>query len=72
MPNVYIEPKPTGRSEGDPIDHYVIEHANGTHHSGPFKTQAQAIEAAKRAGHQPLVSRVRVTNKGKPDQWRSA
>ena len=72
MANVYIEPKPTGRTEHDPIDHYVIEHANGARESGPYKTQAEAIQAAKRAGHHPLVARVRVTDKGNPDHWRSA
>lgn len=71
MPNVYIEPKPTGRGPADPIDHYVIEHADGRRDSGPYKTQAEAIEAARRAGHSPLVARVRVTNKGNPDHWRS-
>jgi hypothetical protein len=25
MPNVYIEPRPKGRPEGDPIDDYVVE-----------------------------------------------
>ncbi|MGI9070104.1 MAG: hypothetical protein ACR2JB_01945 [Bryobacteraceae bacterium] len=72
MANVYIEPKPTGRHEHDPIDHYVVEHANGVKESGPYKTQADAIQAAKRSGHHPLVARVRVTDKGKPDHWRAA
>ena len=72
MANVYIEPKPTGRDEGDPIDHYVIEHLDGTKHSGPYRTQHEAIQAAQRAGHKPLVARVRVMNKGKPDHWRAA
>lgn len=72
MANVYVEPKPTGRNEGDAIDHYVVEQANGAKQSGPFKTQAEAIKAARDAGHHPLVARVRVTNKGNPDHWRSA
>lgn len=72
MANVYIEPKPTGRTEGDPIDHYVIEYQDGTRQSGPYKTQREAIEAAQRAGHKPLVAHVRVTSKGKPDHWRAA
>jgi len=72
MANVFIEPKPTGRAEGDPIDHYVVEHADGQKDSGPYKTQAEAIAAAKGAGHKPVVARVRVTDKGTPAQWRAA
>ncbi len=74
MPDVYVEPRPKGRGERDPIDHYVLELAggksadNGVHH----QTQETAINAAKRMGHKPLVARVRVTDKGKPDHWRSA
>jgi hypothetical protein len=34
MPNVYIEPKPTGRSEGDAIQFYVIEHRSGVQEGG--------------------------------------
>jgi hypothetical protein len=72
MPNVYIEPKPTGRSEGDAIQFYVIEHRSGVQEGGQFKTQKDAIDAAKQAGHHPLIARVRVTNKGNPDHWRAA
>jgi hypothetical protein len=72
MANVYIEPKPTGRDEGDAIDHYVIEHPGGAQEGGSYKTQHEAIEAARKAGHHPLVARVRCTDKGKPDHWRSA
>ena len=47
MPNVYIEPRPKGRPEGDPIDDYVVEdHAD--HVLSTFKTQREAIEWAKR------------------------
>ncbi len=54
MPDVYVEPRPKGRGEGDPIDHYVLELAggksadNGVHHL----TQETAINAAKRIGPQ--------------------
>ena len=37
MANVYIEPKPTGRAEHDPIDHYVVEHANGARKAAHIK-----------------------------------
>jgi hypothetical protein len=37
MSNVYIEPRPKGRPEGDPIDDYVVEdHAD--HLLATFKT----------------------------------
>lgn len=72
MANVYIEPKPTARHEHERIDHFVIEHADGTVHSGPYQTQGAAIVAAKAAGYHPLVAHVRATNKGNPDHWRHA
>jgi hypothetical protein len=72
MANVYIEPRPKGRREGDPIDDYVVEdHAD--HVLETFKTQHEAIERSRRHGHTPLVARVRHLNdKKKPDHWRSA
>lgn len=72
MANVYIEPKPKARHEHEAIDHCMIEYQHGGIHSGPYKTQAEAIAAATKAGHHPLVARVRVTDTGKPDHWRSA
>ena len=73
MPNVYVEPEPKGRPEGTAITHYVLELANGARlNRDEYKTQAEAVSAAKRAGHQPLMARVRNTEKGKPDHWRSA
>jgi len=72
MPNVYIEPRPKGRPEGDPIDDYVVEdHAD--HVLATFKTQREAVEWAKKNGHAPHVARVRHLNdKKKPDHWRVA
>lgn len=73
MPNVYVEPEPRGRPEGEPITHYVLEHAHGARVTpDDYPTQADAIAAAKTLGHQPLVARVRNTSKGDADQWRSA
>jgi hypothetical protein len=47
MAIVYIEPRPKGRPEGDPIDDYVVEdHAD--HFLASFKTQREAIEWAKK------------------------
>ena len=73
MPNVYVEPRPKGRPEGTPIEDYVLEFAGDKPVDGKaYKNQAAAIAAAKALGHKPLVSRVRHTDKGKPDQWREA
>ena len=73
MPNVYVEPRPKGRPEGTAIDDYVLEFAGGKRVTDvAYKTQAEAIAAAKALGHSPLVARVRHTDQGKPDQWRPA
>lgn len=73
MANVYVEPRPKGRPENAPIDDYILEFAHGERMDRvDYKTQAAAIAAAKAVGHQPLVARVRNTDKGKPDQWRPA
>ncbi|KGX63862.1 hypothetical protein Y027_6299 [Burkholderia pseudomallei TSV5] len=73
MANVYVEPCPKGRPEGSSITHYVLEYAHGVSvDSVNHYTQASAIQAAKRLGHNPLVARVRNTNKGNPDHWRAA
>ena len=71
MTQVFVEPRPKGRHEGDPIDDYVVEdHADNVLHTS--KTQAGAIEWAEKNGHTPHVARVRHLNdKKKPDQWRS-
>jgi hypothetical protein len=71
MSKVYIEPRPKGRKEGDPIDDYVVEdHAD--HALTTCKTQHEAIAWAKRQGHDPFVARVRhLNNKKIPDHWRS-
>jgi hypothetical protein len=44
MPNVYVEPRPTGRPEGTPIEDYVLEFAGGQTLGRPFSTQARAAE----------------------------
>lgn len=72
MANVYVEARPKGRPEGSRIDDYVVEnHADNV--LGTFRTQHEAIDWAKRNGHNPLVARVRHLNDKKiPDHWRSA
>ena len=73
MPNVYVEPRPKARGENEPIDHFVLELAGGKSLDNvEHQTQETAINAARRLGHEPLVARVRVTDKGKPDHWRPA
>jgi hypothetical protein len=72
MANVYVEARPKGRPEGDPIDDYVVEdHADSV--LATFDTQEEAIDWAKAQGHSPLVARVRHLNdKKRPDHWRAA
>ncbi|MGA8899356.1 hypothetical protein [Bradyrhizobium sp.] len=72
MANVYVEARPKGRHEGDPIDDYVVEdHADQV--LATFKTQREAIEWAKKNRHMPLVARVRHLNdRNRPDHWRAA
>jgi hypothetical protein len=70
MSNAYIEPMPKG--DGPAIHYYQIEFSDSTTSLGPYKTQADAIDAAKKMGHKPCVARVRNTNKGNPDHWRAA
>jgi hypothetical protein len=65
MSNVYVEPAPNGK--------YQIEFADGTPTKGPFDTQKEAIDIAKKMGHHPLVARVRHLNDKKiPGHWRPA
>jgi len=72
MTNVYIEPRPKGRKDGDHVDDYVVED-HRDHVLATFKTQHEAIAWAKAQSHHPLVARVRHLNDKKaPDHWRSA
>jgi hypothetical protein len=70
----YVEARPKGRSEGSPIEDFVVEdHADADHVLGAFKTQKEAIDWARKNGHSPLVARVRHLNDKKiPDHWRAA
>jgi hypothetical protein len=72
MANVYVEPRPKGRSGGSAIDDYIVEdHADSE--LATFNTQQEAIDWAKNEGHSPLVARVRHLNDKKtPDHWRKA
>ena len=73
MANVYVEPKPKATKESDPITHYTLEYAHHVRVTNiDYKTQTEAVDAAKKLGHSPLTARVRVTDKGNPDHWRKA
>ena len=72
MSNVFVEPRPKARGEGEPITHYVLELAGDKGIGAPsYASQAEAISAARGLGLTPLVSRVRTTDKGNPDHWRA-
>jgi hypothetical protein len=70
MSNVFVEPRPKGKTAGSPITDYVVEdHADNV--LATFKTQEEAIHWARTNGHTPHVARVRhLSDKKKPDQWR--
>lgn len=70
MANVFVEARPKGKKEDQPITDYVVEeHADKVLHT--TKTQREAIEWAKQNGHTPHVARVRHLNdRAKPDHWR--
>jgi hypothetical protein len=72
MANTFVEPRPKGRKEGQPIEDYVVENAsNSVLHTA--KTQEDAIKWAKANGHAVHVARVRHLNdKSIPNQWRLA
>jgi len=72
MTNVYVEARPKGRPEGDPVTDYVVEdHSDSV--LAAFPNQSEAITWARAQGHAPLVARVRHLNdKKNPDHWRSA
>jgi hypothetical protein len=64
--DVYIEK----RQQGD----FAVRKEHSRRASAIAPTQAKAIAKAEKMfpGVKPDVSRVRHTNKGKPDQWRKA
>lgn len=56
------------RAQGD----YAVRRPNSQRASDVLPTQAEAIARAREMNPavDPLVERVRYTNRGKPDQWR--
>ena len=72
MAGVFVEARPKGRKEGEPITDYVVE-IDADHVLHTAKSQAEAIDWAKKNGYSPHVARVRHLNdRKKPDQWRAA
>jgi hypothetical protein len=69
---VFVEPRPKGRPDGEPIEDFVVEdHTDHVLHTS--ETQEEAIEWAWTKGHNPRVARVKHLNdKKKPDLWREA
>jgi hypothetical protein len=57
------------RSQGD----YAVRRPNSQRASDVLPTQRKAIERARELNPNgtPLVGRVRYTNRGSPDKWRS-
>ena len=73
MANVYVEPKPKARAEHEPVSYYALEYKHDERVTPTnYSTQHEAVAEAKALGHHPLIARVRVTDKGNPDHWRSA
>lgn len=73
MNHIYVEPHPSARLESAPITCYVLLHGNGQAVSRlRYKTLDDAIDVARSLGFNPLVARVRITDKRNPAHWRSA
>jgi hypothetical protein len=71
MPKVFIEPRPKGRSDNDPITDYVVEDESD-HVLRVFPTQVEAIKWAREQGYMPLLVRVRLLNNKKVSHhWRA-
>mgnify|MGYP003365546831 CR=1 FL=1 len=71
MAQVYIEPRPKGRRDGEAIEDFVVED-HKDHVLATFRTQHEAIAWATKEGHTPHVARVRHLNdKATPGHWRA-
>jgi hypothetical protein len=62
---LFVERRPDGN--------YAIRRGGSDRASDVKSTQREAIDRARELnpGHNPLVERVRHTNIGKPDKWRT-
>lgn len=71
LSSVYIEARPKGRPEFDPITDFVVED-DADRVLGAFDTQMEAILWAKEAGHDAFVTHYRHLNdKNIPEHWRA-
>ena len=69
MRYVFVEARPKGRKDGEPITAYVVE-TDADHALYVAKAQAEAIGYAKKREHTPHVARcVTSTTKKKPGYW---
>ncbi|MBR0939339.1 hypothetical protein JQ586_39070 [Bradyrhizobium jicamae] len=67
---MFVEPRPKGRKEGEPIEEFVVETLTDKP-LATFPTQEAAIKWAREHNRTPLVARIRYLNdKARPDQWR--
>ena len=71
MAIVFVEARPKSREEGPVTDFVVEDYAD--HVLATFKTQAEAIDWARKNGHRPHIARVRRLNdRNKPDSRKAA
>jgi hypothetical protein len=66
--DVYIEPVPRCRPEGEPILAYAVETRTGKV-LNTLTTQSDAIQWAKSENYTVFVAVVRNTSKGNPGHW---
>ncbi|MBR0801805.1 hypothetical protein JQ615_41465 [Bradyrhizobium jicamae] len=64
---MFVEPRPKGRKEGEPIEDFVVE-TKADQPLATFPTQEAAIKWAREHNHTPHV--VRTRHQAKPDHWR--
>ena len=67
MPNVYVEARPKGRSEGSPIEDFVVEdHAD--HVSAPSRRRQRPSSGPARTAIRPLsrACGISTTRKARP------
>ena len=70
MPQVFVISEPRDQPEGTPATYYVLELLNGARlDRNNYKTQVDAVIAAKAAGHDPLVAKMRNPDKRKREHW---
>lgn len=70
MPKVFIEARPKGLCDGEPVTDYVAEDDRGNVLRA-FYTQAEAIGWARQQGYMPVIPRVRQLNDKKvAHHWR--